>query len=241
MAYWFLGGLALLVFLLLFGKWFVRANPAVLAQRIRRIGGYTLMTLAAIFLLAGRLPLAAMCGAGAAVLLGWRGFPAMGGMGAPGSMPGPSPGAASQVETEWLAMSLDHATGGLDGTVKQGEHAGRRLGELTQEQVVAIWTECRSRDAQSASLLETYLDRVYGTDWRGEGQQQQQEAPPPRRGDGRMSREEAHKVLGLEPGASPEQIKEAHHKLMLKVHPDQGGSDYLAAKLNEAKDVLLGR
>ena len=63
--------------------------------------------------------------------------------------------------------------------------------------------------------------------------------PPGRRGA--MSRAEALKVLGLEEGASEEQIRAAHRRLILQIHPDKGGTSYLAAKINEAKDVLLRR
>ena len=55
-----------------------------------------------------------------------------------------------------------------------------------------------------------------------------------------MEREEAYKVLGLQPGASREAIKAAHRRLMQRVHPDHGGSDELAACVNRAKDLLLG-
>lgn len=234
MIYWFLAGIVLLVGFLLFSRWFVRANPAVLAYRVRRITGYVLAGMAFLFFISGRMALAVPLAAGAALLLGWRG-----GMGGPAS-PGPSPGNTSQVETEWLSMTLDHASGGLDGTVKHGQFSGKRLGELSRDQVIELLAECRGTDAQSATLLETYLDRVHGTDWRGTAEQPEQEPPkPPPRG-ARMSREEALQMLGLKPGATETEIKQAHHRLMMKVHPDQGGSDYLAAKLNEAKDVLLG-
>ena len=238
MAYWFLGGVGLLGAALLLGRWFVRANPALLAQRIRKFAGYALGGLAVMALVRGQVMPAMLLAAGAATLLGWRSLGAPAGGGA-----GPNPGTTSEVDTAWLAMTLDHASGGLDGTVKQGRFAGKRLGELSREQVIELHQECRGQDAQSATLIETYLDRVHGADWRGDGQQrqQQQEAPkPPPRGN-RMSSDEALRVLGLKPGAGPDEIREAHHRLMLKVHPDQGGSDYLAAKLNEAKDVLLGR
>ena len=230
MVYWFLAGLLVLVAGIALAQWFVRANPAILAMQLRRGAGILLALLATLCFATGRIALAAPLGAVAAVLLGWRGgFASMGGGGA-----GPSPGQTSAVETPWLAMTLDHASGGLDGTVKQGGFAGRRLGELGREEVVRLLEECRG-DQQSVTLLETYLDRVH-PDWRQ--QQQQQQASPP--GGGRMGREEALQLLGLKPGASEAQIREAHHRLMMKVHPDQGGSDYLAAKLNEAKDVLLG-
>ena len=74
--------------------------------------------------------------------------------------------------------------------------------------------------------------RLLPAHWSREGQ--------PKRRTSTMSREEALKVLGLSPGASEDDIREAHRRLILQNHPDRGGSDYLASKINEAKDVLLG-
>ena len=65
-------------------------------------------------------------------------------------------------------------------------------------------------------------------------------APPPRRQGSSMTRAEAYEVLGLKAGADPETIHAAHRRLMRMAHPDTGGSDWLASRINQARDVLLG-
>lgn len=147
---------------------------------------------------------------------------------------GPKPGGSSGVETAWLRMSLDHASGAMDGTVLRGALRGRRLGELSLAELRTLAAECRG-DADSVSLLEAYLDRLH-PGWRTA----ERPGDSPASGSAAMSRDEAWRVLGLEPGASQAAIREAHRRLMKKLHPDQGGSDYLAAKINQAKDLLLG-
>jgi curved DNA-binding protein CbpA len=142
----------------------------------------------------------------------------------------------SDVETDWLRMTLDHDTGRMEGGVRRGPHRGRRLEELSREEAFSLWRELRVEDEPSARLLETWLDHAF-PDWR-EAETKEREAPPGR--PARMSPEEALHVLGLHPGAGVEEIRAAHRRLMMRVHPDQGGSDWLAARLNEARDVLLG-
>ena len=149
-----------------------------------------------------------------------------------GASPGPTPGQTSEVETEFLSMRLDHDTGEMDGTVLQGHYEGRTLRELGLPELLELLDECRG-DRQSMAVLEAYLDRVH-EDWRGH-----RRAPPGRSPDG-MSEDEARAVLGVGPDATREEIVQAHRRLMQRLHPDRGGSDYLAAKLNAAKDLLLG-
>lgn len=154
---------------------------------------------------------------------------------------GPTAGQTSDVETRYLRMSLDHDTGVLDGTVLEGRFRGRLLQEMTLSDLLELLRECRVNDAQSAAVLQSYIDRIHGAGWRsGDEEQAGQWDAGPRPSGGAMTREEAYQILGLQPGASPEDIKEAHHKLMLKNHPDQGGSTYIATKINQAKELLLG-
>jgi len=153
---------------------------------------------------------------------------------------GPTPGQASDIETAYLRMRLDHDTGELDGTVLNGTFRGRQLSELTPGNLMSLLQECRVDDPQSAPILESYLDRVHGAEWRGaEGAGGDGQSRPAQSGRG-MTVEEAYDILGLRPGAGTDEIREAHHKLMLKNHPDHGGSTYLAARINQAKDMLLG-
>ena len=110
--------------------------------------------------------------------------------------------------------------------------AGQALEVLSPLDLLSLWRFCLNEDEQSAQLMETYLDRRLGETWR-------EEAEPPAAGASAMTRDEAFEILGLDPGAGEEEIRKAYRSLMQKYHPDQGGSDYLAAKINEAKALLL--
>jgi hypothetical protein len=150
-----------------------------------------------------------------------------------------SPGAKSQVRSAFLDMELDHDSGELKGTVVGGAYAGRSLDDLDEETLQKLHREV-AMDAESVSLLEAYLDRRF-PGWRddiegdaGAGTGSAPDAVP-------MTDEEAYQVLGLAPGASEAEIRAAHLNLMKRFHPDQGGSTFLASKINEAKDRLLGR
>ena len=146
-------------------------------------------------------------------------------------------GRSSGIETVFLSVSLDHDTGTVDGRIKAGKFRDRRLADLTRADLLELLGEVRASDPQGVAVLEAYLDRIHGPDWRddktGEG------AKPSPAAAGAMTREEAFEVLGLTPEATTAEIREAHHRLMMKVHPDHGGSSYLAARLNEARDRLL--
>jgi hypothetical protein len=141
---------------------------------------------------------------------------------------------STQVHTRTLRMELNHASGTVDGEVLEGPYRGRRLGELSVAQVLEHLAACRRDDGEAVALLEAYLDRREPA-WREAAEPPQM---PERSG---MSREEALAVLGLAAGATPHEIKAAHHRLMKKLHPDQGGSNHLATQVNQAKDLLLRR
>ena len=93
-------------------------------------------------------------------------------------------------------------------------------------------------DAESVALFESYLDRRFPA-WRQDAQGHPAGGQGRAASSGKMTDEEAYQILGLQPGASRDEIGRAHRALMKKLHPDQGGSTYLAARVNEAKDTLL--
>ena len=230
------GAVAVVVLYLLL-QLFRAANPAVLARAVKIVGGVLSLAVAAYTGLRGELVVAIPLGIFGAGLLGWSpygmsGFSGLGGLFGGGQR---SSGQSSRVRSQFLDMSLDHDSGELSGTILAGEHAGRSLGEFDLAGLLAM---APAFDAESVALLESYLDRRFPA-WRehaqGNGAGGQRRAPS----SGKMTAEEAYQILGLQPGASRDDISRAHRALMKKLHPDQGGSTYLAARVNEAKDTLL--
>lgn len=140
-----------------------------------------------------------------------------------------SPGQETQVETATLSMMLHHDSGRMTGTVKRGRFAGAELAALSLPDLLALLADCAGEDPDSVPLLEAWLDRTE-PDWR--------EASAPQ-AEGPLDRAEALAVLGLADGATVAEIRAAHRRLMRSAHPDQGGSAWLAARLNAARDLLL--
>ena len=230
-----LGAVALIALLFLL-RAFVGADPKALVKALRYAGAGVLALLA-IWLLATDRFAPGMFIASAAWGLFTRGHIWPGGWPSY-NFPGRSrstPGQSTGVRTSWFDMELDHDTGDMRGTILKGEHAGRRLDQLDKDALVALYQKVAQDDPESARLLESYLDRTFG-DWRPSAPEDE---PKPGRATTGMSRAEALKVLGLAEGASDDDIRAAHRRLMLQNHPDKGGTDYIAAKINEAKDVLL--
>lgn len=207
---------------------FVRADPHALARGLRLAGPVALGLVGVVLAALGRAGLGGMLITAA---LAWFGAGRMS-VGRAPTRP-----RRSTVRTAAIEMELDHATGGLEGLVLAGRFEGRVLGKMGDAELLDLFAELSS-DSETRQLLETYLDgRVPA--WRENLQAdaggRQGVAP----GSGAMTKEEAYKVLGLEAGATPADVRKAHRRLMQRLHPDIGGSPFLAARINEAKDVLL--
>lgn len=237
-------GIALLAGLLLAGRWYVSADPKTLVKALKwlLIGG--ILAVAGFFLMTGRFTLAL---AALPALLPWiirirraaRAAKAFHRMSQRDG--GQTSGQTSAVNTRYLHMELNHDTGAMWGTVVSGPYSGRDLHDLAETEMVQLLNECQANDPESVQILTAYLDRER-PDWRnGAGSQQsgdhhEQSAQPQ---PGAMSHAEAYEILGLEQGAPADAIREAHRRLIAHLHPDKGGSTFLAAKVNQAKDVLL--
>ena len=238
MVYFFVG-CAFLVLLLLAGRMIASANPGSLAVAVRRIGGVAAIAAAGFLILRGALPIAIPLAVfGFSLLKRGSGF----GFGDPFGSSRKAPGQKSRVKTDRLEVALDHDTGEMEGTCLAGRFEGRAL--VLAQRSRGDGASCRAlpggragsrRHGSLSRLAPARLARAaFGC---GRGGKVRQAA---RNGSKRMSAEEAYAVLGLGPNASEEEIRQAHRRLMMKMHPDQGGSNYLAARINEAKDVLLG-
>lgn len=222
---YFLLGILVLGGLLLLARWYSRASSHDLAQGARTFIAVFSALASTGLLLAGRfglalVTLAAMVMAIRAIRRGRRGADPLDG---PASDP-------VEIETGLLRMRLDRATGEVEGEVTDGRFAGSTLGGLGQDDLLELLDEARTRDPRSASLIEAYLDRRF-SGWREAG----------RDAAGDMDEDEALRILGLEPGAAPEAIRQAHRRLMARLHPDHGGSTFLAMQINRAKDILLAK
>lgn len=209
---------------------FLKIDASRLAGGMRSAGPVVLGVLGVGALFTGRAGIAGMLLSAAAA---WYGAArARGGAGKPKAK-----GQRSTVRTAALEMELDHDTGKLEGVVLAGSFEARQLGQMSLAELRGLYGELVS-DFESRQLLETYLDGRFAG-WREDAKphsDDRQGVPP---GSGAMTKEEAYKILGLEAGAATADIRKAHRRLMQRLHPDIGGSSFLAARINEAKDVLL--
>ena len=227
-------GLVLLALLLWALHAFTKVKPQTAAVVLKTGGGLGAIAVAGLLGARGRLDIAIPLGLTGLGLLGWL----------PWSIPGlgartqKSTGQVSRVRSAFVEMELDHDTGAMHGRILAGRHEGASLDALDVATLAGFLPDI---DEESRALLMAYLDRREPL-WR-ENAQAGATAGSSRGGwsTGKMTEEEAYQVLGVQPGASAKDIGLAHRSLMKKLHPDQGGSTYLAARVNEAKDVLLRR
>ena len=225
----------ILLFLLIQGiKQFGRMDARQAARLVRHGGGVLGMIGALLLLLRGRLGLAAALANMVANFAGWR-IPGAGSSAFRNVGAGARPGRASTARSAMIEMRLDHDTGAMTGRVLAGAYAGRAVETLSRPELFSLRQELKRDDPDGVNLLEAYLDRRFAG-WREADQDERQ-----RRGSGAMSRREALEVLGLAEGAGAAEIIRAHRTLMKKFHPDHGGSTTLAARVNQAKDVLMQR
>ena len=232
MAYFFVG-CALLIALLFLGRFVTRANPQKLAGGLRKVGGVALFAVAGFLALRGALPIAIPIAAFALSLVGG------GNLGGATGSSRKSKGQTSHVQTERLEMELDHDSGHMDGKCLTGKFEGRTLSSLSEREAIELYVSFDADGLKEAALMEAYLNwRV--PDWQDKAEEAQERAGGRGFPKGRMSVDEARAVLEVTPSASETEIRQAHRRLMMKMHPDHGGSNYLAARINEAKDVLLG-
>ncbi|RUV74386.1 MAG: molecular chaperone DnaJ [Mesorhizobium sp.] len=220
---------ALLLVLLGVATIFLRADPARLASGMRTLGPVLLALIGVAVLLVGRE------GIGGLILstaLAWYGSMRM-------KRPTAKlePGKHSTVRTAALEMELDHDTGNLEGLVLAGRHEGKMLGTMSLAELQQLYRELPG-DPESRQLLETYLDGRFPI-WRKDAEADGGDGLGVSPGSGAMTKEEAYKILGLEAGAAAADVRKAHRRLMQRLHPDIGGTSFLAARINEAKDVLL--
>ena len=224
-------GIVVLILLLWAVNAFSKADPKQAARLLRYIGGVTALIFALFLLLRGEIALAVPVGA---VGLGWLGWLTLW----PASFGGRTqkrPGQVSRVRSPFLEMELDHDSGAMRGRILAGRYAGYALDALDPQTLIGLIGEI---DNDSRQLLMAYLDRREPR-WREHAQGDAGARQASSAARGKMTEEEAYQILGLQPGAGAQEIGRAHRSLMKKLHPDQGGSTYLAARVNEAKDILL--
>lgn len=230
MIFWFLLGIALLGFALVFSRWYAQASPVAAKRAFKLIVGFVVgLAVLLILLRTGAPGLVTGALALTPMLLGLRGA-----FRRARATQGPSPGGASTVSSAWFEMSLDHDVGHITGRILKGEHAGRSLDELTEAELDEL-AQAAAGDANSSRLLGAYMARRFG---RPEPEEDGAAGAEAANG---MTVEEARQILGLEADADRAAVNEAYKRLIATAHPDRGGSAYLAAKINEARELLLDR
>jgi hypothetical protein len=225
-------GIVVLVLVLWALNAFSKADPKMLAKLLPAAGGIAALAAAGFMGFRGHLETAIPLGLFGLGLLGWGPFASTGIF----QRTQKTPGQVSRVRSAFVEMELDHDSGTMQGRILAGPHEGKSLDALDVPTLLGLLPQI---DEESRALLAAYLDRREPA-WREHAQGGASAGSGVRR-SGKMTEEEAYQILGVKAGASAEEIGRAHRTLMKKLHPDQGGSTYLAAQINEAKEVLLRR
>lgn len=215
-----------------------KTDAKKMAPLLRKAGGIIAFIVAGVLLMRGRIDMALLAAGAGAWIYGELPFRL------PFNLPfqnGPASGRISRARSATVEMTVDHDSGVIDGVVLAGPRAGTQLGLMPLPELVSLWRSCRQADPVGANLLEAYLDSRF-SGWR---EHTDGDAHPGSArhggGAGTITEKEAYEVLGLAPGAGPDDIRRAHRTLMKRLHPDQGGTNWLATRVNQAKDVLLAR
>lgn len=234
---WLVAAFVIIIGLYFIARWWVQADPRQLIKALRWTGIIVGVVLLTFIVIAGRwnlLPIVVF------TVLPWL----LRARTRRKNAQGPRPGQTSDISTRFIRMVLDHDSGEMTGDITDGQFSGRNLKDLNLGELIELWRECVAQDEQSRLVLENYLDRGHpdwraaaGADPRDETAETRSNSPWANTG---MSADEACEILGVSPGASTEDIENAYRTVMKSAHPDQGGSDWMAAKVNQAKDVLLG-
>lgn len=230
-------GIAIAALLWWLAQVYSRSDAAALAKAVKVVAGIAAIGAAVVLAGKGQFGMALLTGGIGAWALGWSGLDL------PGFLrrsPGGMAGRFSRIRTAMIEMDIDHATGAMDGMVLAGGLAGRRFSSLDRAGLGGLHEECGTLDPDGMALLEEYLDRRFAG-WREYAQGDRDTRTRVHAHAGVMTKEEAYQVLGLQPGASLDEVQKAYRTLMKKLHPDQGGTAYLAARVNQARETLLSR
>ncbi|HEU6442662.1 MAG TPA: DnaJ domain-containing protein [Microvirga sp.] len=217
-------------------KVFARTDAAAVAKAVKIVAGIAALGAAVVIGAKGQIASALLVGGLGAWMLGWGGLSLPGALGRFQKVSG----RYSRIRSAMIEMEIDHATGGVEGSVLAGAFAGRRLSSLGPENLRRLYDECSALDPEGVSLLEAYLDRRFAG-WREDAQGDRDTRTRTHAQTGVMTKDEAYQILGLQPGASLDEVRHAHRTLIKKLHPDQGGTAYLAARVNQAREVLMSR
>jgi hypothetical protein len=213
------------------GKGYFSLDGAQVSQLVRQMGGFALLGTGITLATTGKILFAVPALLGGLWLMGYLKVPGFKNWGSVNVM---------RRATTLLDIRIDQQTGAIEGAVTGGALKGRALRSLSQQECYRLLEELNAGDPNGLRLFVAYLDGRF-PGWREDLQGGANAGPGSQARTGVMSDKEAYHILGLGPGADQTAIRDAHRRLIQKLHPDVGGSNALAALVNEAKDVLLGR